>query len=239
MNKKGIAMHKEQNVIKLILPLLIFVLSTHLIQSQTTLIGKYSSLMSHQEHYDFFDFFENRIFEYHSGASLGDNEYGKGHYQIKNDSLILNYDLTELKYESYYKPKKYYNSKDSIEVNLRIKDFDNNPLNEINVITDPEAQSIDIDDKGLASLIFKKGSFKEKIKLYIDGAFWAECIIVLDSNTNYIIDVFMNTSEIIGLGHPNAIKGIEIKYQIVENSKNKLKLKNGDQVLTLEKRLSH
>lgn len=230
-------MHKEQNVIRLLLPLLIFLLSTHLIQSQTTLSGKYSSLMPYQEHYGFFEFFENGTFEYHSGASLGDDEFGKGHYQIKNDFLILNYDLTKLSYESYYKIKKYYNSKDSIQVKLRVFDFESNPLNEIKVITDPEGQSTNVDDKGLASLIFKKGSFKDKIKLYIDGAFWAECIIVLDSDTNYNIDVFMNKSEIIGLGHPNAIKGIKIEYKIIENSKDALKLKSGDQVLTLEKRL--
>ncbi|MBZ9652208.1 hypothetical protein [Psychroflexus montanilacus] len=72
--------------------------------------------------------------------------------------------------------------------------------------------------------------------MYIDGAFWAECIILLNSDTNYNIDVFMNKSEIIGLSHPKAIKGIKLDYEIIENSKETLKLKSDNQVLTLEKR---
>ena len=184
-----------------------------------------------------YKFNDKGVFEKDVDGELGKTHYGKGHYQIKNDSLILNYDLTELNFESYYKVKKYYNSKDSIQINLKVQDFENNPLNEIMVLTDLEVQSTDVDDKGWASLTFKKGSFKDKIKLYIDGPFWAECIIVLDSNTNYNIDVFMSKSEIIGLAHPKAIKGIKVEYKIIENSIKTLKLKSGNQVLTLEKRL--
>lgn len=184
-----------------------------------------------------YTFEKNGIFKKDVKGELGKTHYGKGHYQIKKDSLILNYDLTELKYESYYKFKKYYNSKDSIKVNIRVKDFENNPLNKITVVTDPAGQSTNVDDKGFADLIFEKGSFKDKIKLYIDGAFWAECVIVLNSDTNYNIDVFMNKSEIIGLSHPKAVKGIKLVYKIIENSKKTLKLKSDNQVLTLEKRL--
>ena len=103
-------MHKEQNVIKSLLIVVIICLSNNL-YCQKKIIGNYSSLKAYQEHYKYYKFNENGIFEYHSGASLGDDEYGKGHYQIKNDSLILNYDLTELKLKSYHKIKEYYNTK--------------------------------------------------------------------------------------------------------------------------------
>lgn len=228
-------MHKELNVIKYYLTLLIFLMISQLIYSQPTLNGKYSNLMPYQEHYNYFEFSDNGTFEYHSGASLGDDEFGKGHYQIKNDSLILNYDLTELNYESYYKLKKFYNTKDSVQVNLRVYDFENNPLDEMTVITDQEDYSSNVDDNGHTNLIFKKGSFKDKIELFIDGAFWAECIIVLDSDTNYNIDVFMSKSEIIGLSHPKAIKNTIEKYKLIKQTRGELKLKKGQQTITLKK----
>ena len=226
-------MHKEQNVIKIYL--ILFLLSIIKISAQEKIEGDYLIVDGTGYFFENYSFDKNKIFFWKKGGDLGISEHGKGHYQIKNDSLILNYDLTELKYESYYKLKKFYNAKDSIQVNLRVKDFENNPLNEITVFTDPAGQSTNVNDKGLANLIFKKGSFKDKIKLNVDGAFWAECVIVLDSDTNYNIDVFMNKSEIIGLSHPKAIKGFKINYKIIENSKHKLKLKNSDQVLTLKK----
>ncbi|MBQ0907656.1 hypothetical protein KBJ98_02945 [Flavobacterium sp. F-328] len=68
--------------------------------------------MPNQEYYNYFDLNANGTFEYHSGACLGDDEFGKGHYQIKKDSLFLNYDLTELEYKSYYKSKEYFNADD-------------------------------------------------------------------------------------------------------------------------------
>ncbi|MCD8399206.1 hypothetical protein G1K66_08220 [Tenacibaculum finnmarkense] len=95
-------MQKEQNVIKWILIMWIFSLSSQL-YCQEEIIGRYTNLMSYQEHYNYFNFNENGVFEYHSGASLGDDEFGKGHYLIKNDSLILNYDLTEPSFKSYHK----------------------------------------------------------------------------------------------------------------------------------------
>jgi len=238
MKQLEITMRKELSVIKLLIILSICMGICISAQSQSVLDNTYFYCDGVIDNGTciIYTFEKNGIFKKELKGELGKTHYGKGHYQIKNDSLILNYDLTELNFESYYKLKKYYNSKDSIQINLKVHDFKNNPLNKIMVLTDPEGQSTDVDDKGSASLTFKKGSFKDKIKLYVDGAFRAECIIVLDSDSNYIIDVFMSKSEIIGLTHPKAIKEIKLKYKIIENSKNALKLKNGDQVLTLEKR---
>jgi len=222
---KKFLMHKEQNVIKILLTVVVFYLSSNL-YCQKKIIGKYSSLMGYQEYYNYFDFNKNGVFEYHSGADLGDDEFGKGHYQIKNDSLILNYDLTELKEESYFKAKKYYNSKDSIKVNLNIYSSNKEPLYKIIVYSFPNYQSTESDKQGTAHLKLKKGSYKEKVALHIDGVFWAKQIIYLDSDTNYNLDVFMNKSVIQGFGHPKALKNQIIKYKIVEFNKDFIKLEN-------------
>lgn len=225
-------MLKEQNVIKLLLSVTLFCLSINL-YCQKKIIGKYSSLMLYQGYYNSFDFNENEIFEYHSGADLGDDKFGKGHYQIKNDSLILNYDLTKLKQESYFKIKKYYNSKDSIKVNLNIYSFDEEPLYNIIVYSFPNYQSTESDKQGVAYLKFKKGLYKAKVELHIDGEFWAKQVIFLNSDTNYNIDVFMNKSVIQGFGHPKALKNQIIKYKIIEHTNNFIKLKNNSEVIKL------
>ncbi|WP_157662393.1 hypothetical protein [Polaribacter sp. SA4-10] len=227
-------MHKEQNVIKILLTVVVFCLSSNL-YCQKKIIGRYSSLMAYQEHYNYFDFNENGIFEYHSGASLGDDEYGKGQYTIKNDSLILNYNLTELKYESYFKAKKYYNSKDSIKVNMKVYNFNIEPLDNIMVYSFPNYKSTESNKQGKTFLKFKKGSHKDKIKLHIEGAFWAKQVLYLDGDSNYNLEIFMNKSDIIGFGHPRAIKNQIIKYKIVEQTDDFIKLKKNSGIIKLVK----
>lgn len=226
-------MQKEQNVIKLLLTVTFFCLSNNLF-CQTKIIGRYSSLMLYQEHYNYFDFNENGIFEYHSGASLGDDEFGKGHYQVKNDSLILNYNLTELKYESNFNAKKYYNSKDSIKINLKIYNFNKEPLSNIMVYSFPTYKATQSDKKGTASLKFEKQTHKDKIKLYLEGIFLAKQVIYLDGDSNYIIDVFMNKS-MVQFGHPKAIKNQIIRYKIIENSNKELILEKEERIIKLIK----
>lgn len=234
MNKKIIAMQKVLIANKILFLLLVSIFYNKL-YSQSKIIGKYSSLMLHQEHYKYFDFHENGIFEYYSGASLGDDEHAKGHYQIKNDSLILNYDLTELKYESFFKAQKYYNTKDSIEVNLNIYNFNKVPLNNIMVYSFPNYISTESNKRGFAFLKLKKSNQKEKIKLHVDGSFWSQQIIYLDSDANYNLEVFMSKSVIEGFTHPKAIKNEIIKYKIIENNENQLKLQKDNKLIILKK----
>lgn len=226
-------MQKEQNVIKILLTVVVFCLSNNF-YCQKKIIGRYSSLMAHQEHYNYFDFNENGIFEYHSGASLGEDEYGKGQYTVKNDSLILNYNLTELKYESYFKAKKYYNSKDSIQVNLNIYNFNKEPLNNIMVYSFPIYKATQSDKKGTASLKLKKQSHKDKIKIQIEEIFLAKQVIYLDGDSNYNIDVFMNKS-IVQFGHPRSIQNQIIKYKIIEYKDDFIKLKDNSGIIKLVK----
>lgn len=218
-------MQKELNVIKFFLTVaVLFVISN--LYCQKKISGRYSNLMLNQEYYNYFEFYENGVFEYHSGADLGDDEFGKGHYKIENDTLILNYNLTELKEESYFRIKKYYNSKDSIQINLNIYDFKNNPLDNIMVYSFPIYKSTESNKNGISTLKFKKGLPKEKIEIHIDAEFWSKQIIYLDLITNYNIDVYMSSLVKGGFSHPKALKNQIIKYKILEYKDEFMKLKN-------------
>ncbi|SEA18707.1 hypothetical protein SAMN05443667_102258 [Flavobacterium gillisiae] len=225
---------KGQNVIKYVL-LIVFLFTSNYMFCQKKITGIYSSLMPHQEHYNYFDFNTNGTFEYHSGASLGDDEFGKGYYQIKNDSLILNYDLTEIKEDSYYKSRRYYNSKDSIQIKFNAYNFNKTPIQNIQIYSYPNYKSTKTDSNGVATLSFKKVERNSKMEIHIDGAFLAKQVIYIDVNTNYIIDVYMSKSVIIGFGHPKAIKNETEKYKILEYQDDIIKLKNNSRVMDLIK----
>ena len=214
-------MLKEQNVIKIYL--VIFLLCALKSFGQEKIQGKYSIPIIFA--YKYYDFKDSNIFEYHAGADLGEDEYGKGHYSIKNDSLILNYDLTELKYESYFKAKKYFNSKDSIDINLKIYDFKGNPFSKVMVYSFPIYKSTESDKKGIASIKFKKQEHKKKIKLYVEQVFCAKQVIYLDGDSNYSIEVFMNNSTE-QFGHPRLYKNQVVKYKIEEMNDSILKLRD-------------
>lgn len=226
-------MQKVQNVIKFCL--IIFILSVFKVTGQQKIQGKYATpLIFAYKHY-VFD--ENGIFKYESGADLGINEIGQGHYTIKNDSLVLNYDLTELKEESYFKAKKYYNSKDSIEIKLNIYNYNHEPLYNMQVYAFPELKSTESNKSGLALLKFKKEKRKDKLEIHIDGEFLAKQIIYLDFDINYNIEVFMNESVIQGFGHPEAIKNQIDRFKIIEISKKYIRLKNNNKEIKLIKML--
>lgn len=229
-------MPKEQNAIKLLLTLSFFCFISYA-YSQIEIEGRYSSLMPYQEYYNYFDFDKNGTFEYHSGADLGENEFGKGHYRIKNDSLILNYDLTKLKYESYFKAKKYYNSKDSIVINVKINNFKKDPLKNIMVYSFPNYVSAKSNINGITFIKLKKGSREDKIELHIEGEFWAKQILYLNGDSNYNLEVFMNKSTIIGFGHPSAIKNQIVSYKIVEYEDDFIKIDSGKGIIKLVKSL--
>ena len=221
-------MRKEQNVIKFILVICFFSLSIQL-YCQKKIIGRYSSLMSYQEHYNYFDFNENGIFEYHSGASLGDDEFGKGHYLIKNDSLILNYDLTEPSYKSYHKTKEYYNSTDSVTLRVIVKDFKQNPIVNAETYILKENKGYIIDSNGEAIFNLKKEN--EDFILNVSNVGYEPYNIKLSKLKNYIIAVFLKE----GSNAPKAIKGEILKYKLIEYHNNLIKIKKKNKILTLIK----
>ena len=176
-----------------------------------------------------FFFKKNNTFEYHSGGCLGDDEFGKGHYLIKNDSLILNYDLTELSYKSYHKIKEYYNSKDSVTLKVIVKDFKQNPIVNAETYILKENKGYIIDSKGEAIFNLKKENEDFILDVSIVG--YESYNMKLSKLKNYIIAVFLKQESNV----PKAIKDEIVKYKIIEISEQYLKLKNGKQKITLKK----
>ena len=98
-----------------------------------TLKGIYSSL-GQGEHYDYYKFDQNGLFEYHKGASLGDELFGEGEFWIQNDSLLLNYNRTPKKWKSYHQTKTWYNNSETAVLELIISDKEGVPIKGANVV---------------------------------------------------------------------------------------------------------
>lgn len=143
----------------------------------------------------------------------------------------------ELKEESYFKAKKYYNFKDSIQIKLNIYNYNHEPLYNMQVYAFPKRKSTESDKNGLAVLKFKKEKRKDKLEIHIDGEFLAKQIIYLDFDINYNIDVFMNESVIQGFGHPEAIKNQIDRFKIIEISEKYIRLENNNKEIKLIKML--
>jgi hypothetical protein len=206
-------------------------MSSHL-YSQKQIIGKYSSLMLYQEHYNYFEFYKNGMFEYHSGASLGDDEFGKGHYFIKNDSLTLNYDLTELNENGHHRYKTYINSNDSVQIKINTFDLDRKILSGISVVGNLKRRYGVLSNKnGVAYLKFKKR--KEKGKITISDLCCGNYSFTINSKLNYEVDVFLRKT----LNNPKGVKYEIKKYKIIKFSENYIKLKSNTRIVKLNKQL--
>ena len=219
--------HKDLNVIKIsLLFFFCFALESF---SQEKIQGKYSVPIIFA--YEYYLFEKDGTFEYHSGADLGDDIYGKGHYQIKNDSLILNYDLTKLKTNSYVKYKTYSNDSDSTILIVKVFNQKGIGLPNVSVFNLKDRYGEATDNDGQAVLKFKKQAGSKKIEA--SHLCCSRHSFDIDTKLNYEIEVYLAE----GLNKPLAIKDQVEKYEIIKNSKHKLELKKGDQIITLNKQL--
>ncbi len=185
------------------------------------LIGNFYSSDKMGDNSSLYKFKENNIFEYQESGCLGVSMQGKGHYLIKHDSLILNYDLTELQESSYHKIRTYITSKDSVQIKINIFDENKKPLNYVSVYSDKKSKISN--EKG--EVVFKFLSNKKDKKIIVFSMSYDVDIIVINTGLNYNIDVFLMENSI------KFIKNDIIKYKIDSIAKNKiyLKRKNGKQ----------
>ncbi|TDE00385.1 hypothetical protein [Flavobacterium sandaracinum] len=221
---------KGQNVNKYLLYIVV-VFSSNCMLCQKQIVGRYSSLMSNQEYYNYFDFNAKGTFEYHSGASLGDDEFGKGHYQIKKDSLFLNYNLTELEYKSYYKSKEYFNAKDLVTIKIAIRDLEGISNNNANIYIPNERNGYVQGKDGFVTFDLKKEN--QEVSIEISNLGYENYKLTLSKFKNHEIEVFLKKSSTISKAIKNEIK----EYKILELTKNKIKLEQNGKLVELVKQL--
>ena len=217
-------MQKVKNVIKIIsilFPLVLF--------SQKKIEGKY--YIYNENHFHGIStnitFFKNGTFLYNQSQDFGNIDYGKGHYQIKNDSLILNYDLTELKINDYHKYKYYQNNKDSVEIKINVHDLNDEiiPKHPILILS----EKIDFESNKNGQIRFKLKKEKKKIEVSVPNALFGYQIKIW-KNRNYEIDVFLNM-----INSGTAIKNQIVRYKILEQTDDFIKLKSNSGIIKLVK----
>lgn len=218
-------MQKELNVINLLL--IIFLLNTFNISAQNKINGTYYKTDGTGYFFENYIFFNSNIFSYEEGGDLGVNHYGKGHYEINKDSLILNFDLTELIIKDYHKYKYYKNNNDYITVRVNLYDLNNVPIKNQRLSIISKNLFFDSDVNG--QLIFKLNKEKKLIKLSISNNFLGYDIKIW-ADRNYEIDVYLNLDN-----YGTAIKNQILKYKILEQTDDFIKLKNYNNVLKLIK----
>lgn len=189
----------------------VIVISCNSLFAQKEIKGTY--IKKENNFFSSYTFFQDKTFEYFSGGDLGAEFFGKGHYKITNDTLILNYDLTTLRDKSYHKSKEYYNNNDSIAVKINVYDFNLKPLtNSIQAWSYPLYKETEVDKLG--ELFFKFKKEKEKITIHLVGEEIEQYVIYLLTDKNYEIDVFMK--KIALHNYPKLIKDQITKIPINE-----------------------
>ena len=139
-----------------------------------------------------FIFYKNGIFEDTTAMELSGfiPNNGKGHYFLSKDSLILNYDLSELKYEPYCKIKQYANySTDSVKLNITVYDENGKLVPNIYVLSDYENKFTDKEGKVLFKHIKKDEDREILVRNQEKNYYFYKS---LKGNRNYEIEIFLS-----------------------------------------------
>lgn len=205
-------MQKEQNVIKNSIFFQLLIISNYLFSQSEKINGRYSSIASLQEHYNYYVFDKNGEFRYHVGACLGDDYFGFGDYQFINNYLILNYNKTEPIKTGYHVSEIWTNNKDTIYLKINILDFDGFPLHGVSVIYKDSLSKygysgVASNKEGVALVNLKKD--KTDLDFEISHLGFNIYKFSLDKNYNHNISVFLQKQ---GDGLPilNQIDTLEI-----------------------------
>ena len=184
------------------------VLSVSTVYSQKSLNGVYSGLARYQESYEIFEFDENGDFEYHEGSCLGDNVYGSGTYELKDDLLILNFNRTKPRLLSFHKEEIYISNNDSITIKIQFIDINDQLALDYLDIRDAKAKRVGITNSdGFIEIRYKRE--KEKIDLTFQTLGYPEYNISLNRNFNYNVKMFW-TPTFGGVPIMNQIDSLEI-----------------------------
>ncbi|MDO4230457.1 MAG: hypothetical protein Q4C98_11635 [Capnocytophaga sp.] len=204
-------MQKAQNVNKIVFSVLFLAISFSVF-SQKKIEGRFIS------NSNWYHFHSNGTFDYADVGELGVKKYGKGHYSLTKDSLILNFDLTEIPFSGYHISKSYVNYKDSIDINVTVYDLDKNPLPNSQVfLTKGAGENHILTDKyGKAHLTIKK----EEVEDFLTIIYNYECMHHIPEIylfLNYEIDIFLSKNPFTEpFDRGKAIKDDIWKYKILK-----------------------
>ncbi len=143
----------------------------------------------------------NSNFEFLSEIDTGKENYGKGHYSIEKDKLILRYETKPLKIGWHYQ-EIWQKNPDSLIIKFQVYDLDDNPVPNTNILfKDAQGNYIKdhgliVDQKGSAQIIFTRNKPKEAI---ISNIGFKEHHIPLDTVYNSQFTVYLQHG---GLGIP-------------------------------------
>jgi len=220
-------MLKGLNVINLFL--VIFLTIVLRLPAQNKISGNYVFIDGTGYYFEKYSFNDKGVFDYQKGGDLGVMLFGKGHYLIRNDSIVLNYDLSRLEDNSYHKFHTYVNSSESINLKIKVFDIDKKPISGVSVYNTKGKYGSLTNNEGLVHLKFKKGH--EQLKIEVSNICCGNYSFYINTNLNYNISVYLSES----LNNPQAIKNEIRKYKILKLDDLQLKLKNKDQVLVFKK----
>lgn len=214
-------------MLKIIL-ITLFVLPT-IALSQIKIEGTYSYLAPNQEHYDFYDFAKSGKFEYHTGASGGDFLYGKGIFKISGDTLILNYNSTELQdFSGYHRLTSWKNNRDSIDIQIQVMDTKGIQLRNGFIFLPHKKRSADLNKEGSTFLKFEKTD--EKIPFEITSLGYQDYFFDLEQNLNQSVVVFLQENQsgipIKGQKEILIIKNLKKDFIELEDSQGRIWIKN-------------
>lgn len=164
------------------------------------------------------DFIEGGKFKYQHTGDLGVIEYGEGNYCLKKKKIILNFKSSKPIHKSTYdilKSKK--SDKDSIKLNITVKDFDDKSIILFKKIKLNNDKPIDVENQ---NIYVKKSNKKLNIKVISVG--YEIISFNLKPNKNYSIEVFLKGA------NGNPIKNQKRTFKIINYKQDSLVLYRND-----------
>ena len=186
---------------------------------------------------DTYTFHNNGIFEYAEEGELGIVHYGKGHYTLTKDLLVLNFDLTEIKYPGYYIAKTYSNSNTQIALNLSVYDLNNKPLPEVSIslFSDETPIGGTTDKEGKLTIKVPKTNEKGSLLLTYNSESMYE-VENFNLNLNYEVAFYLTKTPMNPLDIGKAVKDEIISFEVIKLKKDELVVRHKGKMLTLKKK---
>ena len=192
--------------------------------------GTYKLYEGSEGSYKYYSFNDAGYFEFHEGGCLGEFSYGKGNYEIKNDSIYFYYKKysDQVKYQSH-QVFKYRNDSKKIKLSVNVFDQDSIPLEGANVYFQERSASIEhkggmVNHKG--NILLEKDKTDEVFKINISHLGYKPQKIYLYPSYNYVINTFLKKKTIKG----ESIKDKVVKFKLIEIDDNFFKVENNGNI---------